>query len=82
MYNSASFSQLLLIKDFRMLSRVSAVARGLSVAGLCLAGQAVALELPLPPPGEDVVGEVRVIQAKYEDTFADIATARHLTGLQ
>ncbi len=65
-----------------MLSRVSAVARGLSVAGLCLAGQAVALELPLPPPGEDVVGEVRVIQAKYEDTFADIATANDLGYLE
>ena len=44
---------------------------GLAAAMLSL--PASALELPLPPPGEDVVGEVRVVEARYEDTFAEIA---------
>lgn len=34
-----------------MLSRVPAVARTLSLAAAVLAGNAAALELPLPPPG-------------------------------
>jgi L,D-transpeptidase ErfK/SrfK len=37
---------------------------------MLLAGHSAALELPLPPEGEDVVGEIQVIKAKYEDTFA------------
>ncbi|THG84512.1 hypothetical protein E5198_05540 [Pseudomonas sp. A-1] len=53
-----------------------------SLAALLLAAPAGALELPLPPPGEDVVGQVRVIKAKYEDTFADIATANDLGYLE
>lgn len=32
---------------------------------------ALALELPLPPEGADLVGQVSVIKANYEDTFAD-----------
>ena len=36
------------------------------------AGPVSALELPLPPPGDDIVGQVQVIKAKYEDTFADL----------
>ena len=32
----------------------------------------MALEFPLPPPGEDIIGQVQVIEAKYEDTFADL----------
>ncbi|MCQ4347389.1 L,D-transpeptidase family protein [Pseudomonas stutzeri] len=53
-----------------------------SLAALLLAAPASALELPLPPPGEDVVGQVRVIKAKYEDTFADIGTANDLGYLE
>ncbi len=53
-----------------MLSRASAVASCLSLAALLSAGQSAALELPLPPEGEDIVGRVQVIKAKYEDTFA------------
>ncbi|MBO3274629.1 L,D-transpeptidase family protein [Pseudomonas schmalbachii] len=52
-----------------MLSRVFA-ACSLSLAALLTAGHASAIELPLPAPGEDIVGQVQVIKAKYEDTFA------------
>ena len=49
-----------------MLTRVVAVRPMLaSLAALLLAAPAGALELPLPPPGEDVVGQVQVIKAKY-----------------
>ena len=42
------------------------------VAGLWLSAPfALALELPLPPEGSDVVGQIYVIKANYEDTFAD-----------
>ena len=61
-----------------MLSRLPAVTRYLSVAALCVAGPAVALEFPLPPPGEDVVGEVQVIKGKYEDSFADLGNKYEL----
>ena len=61
-----------------MLSRVPLVLRSLSLAVSCAAGSAVALELPLPPPGEDIVGQVQVIKAKYEDTFADLGKANAL----
>lgn len=61
-----------------MLSRFPAVARCLSLAALCVAGPVAALELPLPPPGEDIVGQVQVIKAKYEDTFADLGTTYDL----
>jgi len=52
------------------------------LATLLLAAPASALQFPLPPPGEDVIGEVQVIKAKYEDTFADIATANDLGYLE
>lgn len=55
-----------------MPARVSTLVGSLSLLGLLCAGTAQALELPLPPPGEDVVGEVQVIKAAYEDTFADL----------
>ena len=54
-----------------MLSRVFA-ACSLSIAALLSASPVSALELPLPPPGDDIVGQVQVIKAKYEDTFADL----------
>ncbi len=61
-----------------MLPRLPAVARCLSLAALCMAGPVAALELPLPPPGEDIIGQVQVIKAKYEDTFADLGTTYDL----
>lgn len=65
-----------------MLSRVPAVARNLTLASFCLAGPVAALELPLPAPGDDIVGQVQVIKAKYEDTFADLGVANDLGYLE
>ncbi|MGL4318908.1 MAG: L,D-transpeptidase family protein [Pseudomonas sp.] len=65
-----------------MLSRAPAVARSLTLASLFVAGPVAALELPLPPPGEDIVGQVQVIKAKYEDTFADLGVANDLGYLE
>ncbi|HBX57977.1 L,D-transpeptidase family protein [Pseudomonas sp. UBA2684] len=65
-----------------MLSRAPAVARCLSLSVLFGVGSAVAMELPLPPPGEDIVGQVQVIKAKYEDTFADLGVANDLGYLE
>lgn len=45
------------------------------VCGVFLATSSLsirALELPLPTDGSDLVGQVQVIKAKYEDTFAEI----------
>lgn len=56
-----------------MLFRASAIARLVSPAILFFAGQAAALSFPLPAPGDDIIGEVQVVQARYEDTFADLA---------
>lgn len=61
-----------------MLPRFPAVTRCLTLAALCVAGPVSALELPLPPPGEDIIGQVQVIKAKYEDTFADLGTTYDL----
>lgn len=61
-----------------MLSRAPLVACTLSLAVLFAAGSVAALELPLPPPGEDIVGQVQVIKAKYEDTFADLGKVHDL----
>lgn len=52
------------------------------LAVLGLAPVVSALELPLPPPGEDVVGEVQVIEARYEDTFADLGKTYDLGYLE
>ncbi|TBW09426.1 hypothetical protein E0E50_11185 [Azotobacter chroococcum subsp. isscasi] len=57
------------------------VATSLSFSAL-LSAPLAALELPLPPPGEDVVGQVQVIKAKYEDTFADIGQANDIGYLE
>ena len=65
-----------------MLSRASAVASCVSLTALLLTGQAAALELPLPPEGEDVVGEIQVIKAKYEDTFAGFSEIYDLGYLE
>ena len=65
-----------------MLSRVPAVARNLTLASFCLAGPVAAMELPLPAPGDDIVGQVQVVKAKYEDTFADLGVANDLGYLE
>lgn len=65
-----------------MLSRASAVASYLSFTVVLLAGPAAALELPLPPAGDDVVGEVQVIKARYEDTFAGLSETHDLGYLE
>ncbi|WP_439888659.1 L,D-transpeptidase family protein [Pseudomonas sp. MBLB4123] len=65
-----------------MLSRISAVTRCLPLATLFVAGSVTALELPLPPAGEDIVGQVQVVKAKYEDTFADLGVANDLGYLE
>ncbi|AJE21783.1 L,D-transpeptidase family protein [Azotobacter chroococcum] len=57
------------------------VATSLSFSAL-LSAPLAALELSLPPPGEDVVGQVQVIKAKYEDTFADIGQANDIGYLE
>ncbi len=49
---------------------------------LCVASYAAAIELPLPPPGEDIVGAVQVIEARYEDTFADLGKTHDLGYLE
>lgn len=58
------------------------VVRFLCHAALLVTGHAAALELALPPEGEDIVGEIRVVTARYEDTFADLATANDLGYLE
>ncbi|WP_298189808.1 L,D-transpeptidase family protein [uncultured Pseudomonas sp.] len=65
-----------------MLSRAFAVTRCLPLAAVFAATSVSALELPLPPPGDDIVGEVQVIKAKYEDTFADLGVANDLGYLE
>ena len=65
-----------------MFSRFSVISRGLSLAALFSAGQAVALEFPLPPPGDDIVGQVQTVTAKYVDTFADLGETYDLGYLE
>lgn len=65
-----------------MSSRVSAVACSVFFAALTSIGCATALEFPLPLPGEDVIGQVQVVKANYEDTFADIGEANDLGYLE
>ena len=62
--------------------RASAIVSCLSLTALLLAGKSAALELPLPPEGEDVVGEIQVIKAKYEDTFAGLGETYDLGYLE
>jgi len=61
---------------------LSVFTRCLSLAVAFAAAPVMALEFPLPPPGEDIIGQVQTITAKYEDTFADIATANDLGYLE
>lgn len=61
-----------------MFSRLPVFTRSLSVAALCVAAPVYALEFPLPPPGDDVVGQVQVIKGKYEDSFSDLGNQYEL----
>ncbi|QLF94756.1 L,D-transpeptidase family protein [Pseudomonas sp. ABC1] len=54
----------------------------LCLLSMLLAGRSMALEFPLPPEGEDVVGEIRVVKARYEDTFALIGENNDLGYLE
>jgi len=45
----------------------------LSLIALLPSTVALALVFPLPPAGDDIVGEVQTLTARYEDTFASIA---------
>lgn len=40
---------------------------------MALPGMGNALSFPLPAPGNDIIGEVRQVQTRYEDTFSDLA---------
>ncbi|MDY0207708.1 MAG: L,D-transpeptidase family protein [Pseudomonas sp.] len=56
--------------------------RACCITMLCVAPFAAAIELPLPPVGDDVVGEIQVIEARYEDTFADLGKTHDLGYLE
>ncbi|WP_428622764.1 L,D-transpeptidase family protein [Sedimenticola sp.] len=45
---------------------------------VALPSQGHALSFPLPKAGNDIVGELRQMQTRYEDTFSDIARANGL----
>ncbi len=65
-----------------MFACASTVFRSFSLMALMSAGAVHAMEFPLPPPNEDVVGQVQVIKARYEDTFAAIAENNDLGYLE
>ncbi|MFP6849537.1 MAG: L,D-transpeptidase family protein [Pseudomonas sp.] len=65
-----------------MLSRAFAVTRCLPLAAVFAVASANALEFPLPAPGDDIVGEIQVVKAKYEDTFADLGEANDIGYLE
>jgi L,D-transpeptidase ErfK/SrfK len=46
---------------------------GLAVLATVLALPAAAAEFPLPPPGSNMVGKLRVVTARQQDTLLDIA---------
>lgn len=58
--------------------------RWLALACLAFGGQShlMAAQWPVPTEGNDLVGEVRIHHATYEDTFADIGQSKHLGYLE
>ncbi|MHA6493303.1 L,D-transpeptidase family protein [Pseudomonas borbori] len=62
--------------------RAPDVARFLSLTAFFSVAPAIAAQWPLPPPGEDIIGQVQVVNAKYEDTFADLGVANDLGYLE
>jgi L,D-transpeptidase ErfK/SrfK len=61
-----------------MRPRSTLIARLIAIASVCATCSANALEFALPPAGEDIVGQVQVVQTRYEDTLADIAETHDL----
>lgn len=61
---------------------MSPIPRCLALCALFCLGPVAATEWPLPPPGDDIVGQVQVVTAKYEDTFADLGAANDLGYLE
>lgn len=47
------------------------------LAGLMASG-VLAQTFPLPAAGEDVIGEVKIVSARHEDTLSDIARVHHV----
>jgi L,D-transpeptidase ErfK/SrfK len=45
---------------------------------LCVSAPLSAQTFPLPPPGEDLIGEVRSVEAVHEDTLLDLARHNNL----
>lgn len=58
------------------MNRYARISGGLALA--LLWGAAQAASYPLPPPGEALVGEVRVLESRADDTLSDIARVRHV----
>ena len=44
----------------------------------CVSAPLAAQTFPLPPPGEDLIGEVRSVEAVHEDTLLDLARRNNL----
>jgi L,D-transpeptidase ErfK/SrfK len=63
----------------RFVARGYQVRRVLAVlmAGL-MVSEVLAQTFALPAAGEDVIGEVKIVSARYEDTLSDIARAHHV----
>ena len=53
----------------------------LTAIGLVLAQASVAEELPLPPEGSDLIGTLRTIETRYEETLLEVAR-RHGLGFE
>jgi L,D-transpeptidase ErfK/SrfK len=56
--------------------RVHGALAGL-LAGLMVSGVA-AQTFPLPAAGEDIIGQIKIVGARYEDTLSDIARTNHV----
>ena len=57
---------------------ITSIRRAVLILTLCAATPLSAQTFPLPPPGEDLVGEVRSVEAVYEDTLLDLAQRNNL----
>ncbi|HEU5337661.1 MAG TPA: hypothetical protein VFU39_00105, partial [Sulfuricaulis sp.] len=45
---------------------------------ILLPGAASAQTFMLPPDGEDIVGQVKVVSTRHQDTLSDVARAHHV----
>jgi L,D-transpeptidase ErfK/SrfK len=57
---------------------ITSVFRSVLMLMLCASAPLSAQTFPLPPPGEDIVGEVRSVEAVHEDTLIDLARRNNL----